>query len=559
MGAETGLLEGWHRGCGGKRRLSWWCGRVWMVWLLQVVGAGWVSEAQARVYATHLRLEKRPEGAGGGVAIRYILNEPATAGVEIEVWDGSQVVRTLTVKAGDPGALRGENEVIWDGRDAAGTPVCCGSYRVRITAAAQGFQDWAQISDDFAPGQYVYAPTGIAVVRDSASPYYGRVLVANGLPGPNAEFLPGDRPGILKFHADGSEVEEGSWSDAGRSWLGDGASPAELEVAAGDRVYVLDRTRQELLVMDPTAAAASVRQAWGANQRPATGAVMTGFAVGEGPAGPGLWMAQSAVASGPGVYLWVLNPGGTAMAGDQGRLVVRAGAGSDLTVAPWDVAVGPGGGLFVIQSRTAAGDAAPRVVAFPAWTNQAAPLEQGLWAMGSGLDLLRGATSVAVDPTGRYVAVAFRGAVSGGFFVGGRVIVLDAVTGAWVTTLPGADQQYTDVDWDAVGNLYVANLSESVWRVYSPPGSNAATTVSVAAVDLGEGSPRPYLQVLRFEGGGLVLMVSGRPQMVYEIEASSDLSTWLVVGTVTVGEAGRQEVTVPISGPRRFYRARSGP
>lgn len=537
-----------------RKRWRWW---VCACLAFAMLGPG-VPAALGNVFASHIRLERLPEGSGGGVAIRYILNEPATAGVRIEVWDGSRVVRTLAMAAGEPGTLRGENQVVWDGRDEQGMPVCCGVYRVRILAAAQGFADWTQISDDFAPGQYVYAPTGIGVVRDVLSAYYGRVLVANGRPGPNAEFLDGDRPGLLRLHADGSGAEEGSWGDGGRSWAGGGESPGEVEVW-GERVYVWDAAEQELVMLDPEAAPASMRVAWSQTNRPVEGARMTGFALGAGPGGNWLWMAQNEAAAGPGVYGWALRDDGTVAPGAAGALAVRAGAGFDLGAAPWDVAVGPEGQLFVIQAREAAGDGQPRVLAFPAWTNTAVPLESATWVAGGGQDAMRGATAVAVDPTGSRVAVAFRGVLSGGFFVGGRVMVFDAATGAWLVTLPGVDQEYSDVDWDAVGNLYVASLSESVWRVYSPPGSNATTTVSVATVEIGEGSVRPFLEVVRLEASGLVLALTARPGGAYVIEASEDLREWVPVATVVMGEAARRETTVPAEGPRRFYRARSGP
>ncbi|MGA4643120.1 hypothetical protein [Limisphaera sp. 4302-co] len=540
--------------------LEWW--KPWRWWMgvclaFAMLGPG-VPAAPGNVFASHIRLERLPEGSGGGVAIRYILNEPATAGVVIEVWDGSQVVRTLAMAGGEPGTFRGENQVMWDGRDGQGVPVCCGVYRVRITAAAQGFADWTQISDDFAPGQYVYAPTGIGVVRDPLSPYYGRVLVANGRPGPNAEFLDGDRPGLLKLQADGSVAGEGGWSDGGRSWAGEGDSPGEVEVW-GERVYVWDAAEHELVMLDPEASPTSLRVAWDHTNHPTSGTRMTGFAVGTGPGGNWLWMAQNEAASGPGVYGWPLEDDGTVAPGDRGTLAIRAGAGFDLGTAPWDVAVGPNGGLFVIQSRAVPGDGQPRVLAFPAWTNPAAPLESAIWVAGGGQDTMRGATAVAVDPTGSRVAVTFRGVLSGGFFVGGRVMIFDAATGAWVVTLPGVDQEYSDVDWDAVGNLYVANLSESVWRVYSPPGSNAATTLSVATVEIGGGSVRPFLEVVRLEGSGLVLALTAQPGSSYVIEASADLLQWTPVGTVVMGEAARRETTVPAEGPRRFYRARLGP
>ena len=540
----------------GPQRLDFW-----LMGLSMVLGAGtlWPPELQANVYATNLRLVGGLQpGGGGSVEIRYVLNEPATAGVQVEILQGAQPVRVFSLAGGAPGTMRGENVVLWDGRDDAGQPVCCGSYRVRVTAAAHGHGTWTQISDDFNPGNYVFAPAGIAVHRDATSPYYGRVFVANARPGPNPEFTEGDRPGILKFYADGSPVGEGSWSDGGWAWAADGSSPGELEVGDNGWLYVWDRARQQLLRFDAEVTASSLRQAWGEGNRPQPGAVMAGFGLSFWNGAMRLWMAQESVGAGPGVYLWRLDAQGVAAAGDPGVLAVSAGTGSDLTAAPVDVAAF-GGWLFVAQSRLNSGDPAPRVLGFAHGTNEPVGLRTALWSIGGGDDNLRGASAVAVDPTGRYVAVAFRGVLSGGIFRGGRIVLLDALTGQWLATLPRADQAYTGVAWDAVGNLYVACWSESVWRVYSPPGSNAATTVSIQTVEVTEPSQRPVLELFRYEAGQIVLALSGRPHTTYVLEGSADLRQWSPVTTVEMGAVSRRVFTVAAPQPRQFYRARVGP
>ncbi|MCX7865758.1 MAG: hypothetical protein N2438_01335 [Limisphaera sp.] len=531
-----------------------------IVWLGLSGAWPWLGTAYANVYATHIRLfgSLQPD-SGGTVEIRYVLNEPATAGVTIEILQGNVPVRVMSLAGGGPGTIRGENTVVWDGRDGFGQPVCCGSYRVRVTAAAHGFETWTQTSDDFNLGNYVYAPTGIAVHRDPTSPFYGRVFVANGRAGPNAEFMEGDRPGILRFHADGSPVEEEAWTDGGWPWAADGTSPGDLEVGANGWLYVWDGAQQLLLRFGPGVSSASRRVAWGPGNSPQAGASMTRFGLSPRSQMVRLWMAQAVTSAGPGVYGWFLDAEGVAAANDPGVLAVVAGAGSDLTVAPADVAEGAGGWLFAVQARTALGDPAPRVLAFFYWTNEPVELREATWTVGAGDDNLRGATAVAVDPMGRYLAVAFRGVFSGGIHRGGRVMIFDAVTGEPVATLPRTDQAYSAVAWDAVGNLYVASLSESVWRVYSPPGGNASSTLSIQTVEVTEPSLRPVLEALRYEAGQLWLALRGRTNTSYVVEGSADLRQWNAVATVNLGSSPRQEFAVPAQQPRQFYRARPGP
>src|SRR5437773_5898101 len=60
----------------------------------------------------------------------------------------SNVVRTLRFEAGQPGALRGTNTVVWDVKDEVDNFVPLGNYFVHIAAASSGYGDWTQISDD---------------------------------------------------------------------------------------------------------------------------------------------------------------------------------------------------------------------------------------------------------------------------------------------------------------------------------------------------------------------------------------------------------------------------
>src|SRR5258706_6209585 len=144
-----------------------------------LLGTGTV---RANVYATNLRINDGITNvvfASTNVAISYILNEPATLGVSVNIMLGTNVIRSINITNGVPGALRGANLVYWDGKNGSSNFVGGGSYSVNVTARTSGFEDWAQVSDDNASGTYVWDPLGIAVNHNSNSPYYDRGFVSN--------------------------------------------------------------------------------------------------------------------------------------------------------------------------------------------------------------------------------------------------------------------------------------------------------------------------------------------------------------------------------------------
>src|SRR5437762_9776370 len=111
------------------------------------------STLRANVYATNIRLNGGVTNvaiaSGGSVNIGYVLNEPATAGVIINIKSSAAIVRSITLTNGSPGAARGANTVVWNGADNTGHYVGAGAYSISITAAAAGSNDWWQTSDDF--------------------------------------------------------------------------------------------------------------------------------------------------------------------------------------------------------------------------------------------------------------------------------------------------------------------------------------------------------------------------------------------------------------------------
>lgn len=506
----------------------------------------WSRSAHANVYATDIRIIGSTSGStesatvyvpcDNAVLLTYRLNEPASAGVLVEIYSGTNVVRAFTNAPGNPGALRGANSLIWNVRTEQGEVVPFGYYTVRITAAADGHTDWTRITEDTDAGSYVFRPKGIAVNRNATSPYYGRVYVANGQSGFNPESEPGDRFGILMLNADGSRSAEGGFS-AGGWFLNEANSlPWKIEVAEDDYVHVNDwYDRGLVLRFDQNLSAASRTPMLRGDNRPGAANLSGPFITGTGT-NTQVWMADTNNPGSVGIRRWTVAPNGTLWTNDLGITVVEASTNSAVSIAPYDVAVDRSTNIYVIQFRETSGDPAHRVLRFPAYDGSLGALTNADWQIGAGDDNLTGASGVAVDPTGTYVAVAFTGMGDDFSRVGGAVRVFNAATGAEVKVLtPAPNHDHTDVAWDNVGNLYVTDNYASLWRAYSPPGANTNTAVAPQVLEVSPPPLSPYLQAVSHDGSQFQFTLCGRTNVDYIIVASTNLlaglQTWTPVLT----------------------------
>jgi hypothetical protein len=210
--------------------------------------------AHANVYATDIKvngsLHTVTNSGSSPVAISYRLNENATMGVKVAIWQGTTNVATLT-----GGTNLGLNTVTWGVTNASGVTLSNGSFSITITAAASGYTNWQQISVDTNAGNYAFFPQGLAVNNNTNSPYYGRILVGNAFANGtatnpvNGQLI---QDGIYKLNADGSYADEGGFGyggytmdDAGGTATNEmsplyAACPFMLRVGGDDRVYMLD-------------------------------------------------------------------------------------------------------------------------------------------------------------------------------------------------------------------------------------------------------------------------------------------------------------------------------
>jgi hypothetical protein len=197
--------------------------------------AGWLALAlafvsvptttRANVYATDIKLNSALTGTvhpvGGSVTLTYHLNDNATAGVTINILSGSIVVSSTSIaypSAAGAGTSLGLNTVTLT------APVTSGTYSVGIIAGATGYANWQQISPLDTNHTACYE-RGLAVDKNTSSPYYGRVVFGCG----NSTVVVSNAAtayattrsnisqlvGLYKFNADGTPADEGVFGYAG--------------------------------------------------------------------------------------------------------------------------------------------------------------------------------------------------------------------------------------------------------------------------------------------------------------------------------------------------------
>jgi hypothetical protein len=149
---------------------------------------------------------------------------------------------------------------------------------------------------------------------------------------------------------------------------------------------------------------------------------------------------------------------------------------------------------------------------------------------------------------------------------GGASIFL-AANGSLVTNITHDPEGYTnqeffDVAWDKVGNLYALygedGLSQCGWRVYSPPGSNQATTAAVPFIQVYDSITPPQLSLPTNNMGQLNFTLLGQSNVAYVIQQSPDLINWTPIST-NFGPTSLLLVSLSPPDAQDFYRAVANP
>jgi hypothetical protein len=510
--------------------------------------------ARANVYATDIRVNGALKGAGillagNNLTISYILNDNATGGVWVRIYSGANLIQTLSSADDQAGTNAGLNTATWDAPDLA-----AGAYSVSITAASTGYSTWTNITDD-GPDFFVEGPGGITVNKNTNSPFYGRVFVANAVYG-------ADPPGIIKCNADGSPADEGGFSTGGYPWGGQGYSPWKMAVSADDKLYIDDFSGDGVVYdFDQTIENNHYSLAVGADNYPPEdmNPQFSGLAVSGEGANTQIWMTDENYANqgGPdGIVCWNAGTKGVAAPDDTGTIVAPIDP-SYLSMRPYDVALDANNFIYTIQYIAPGDNPAYALMSFPPYEGQ--PETQPDWAIAM-YPALTAALGVAVDSGGTYVAVAVKDPYDIEAGTNGGLYLYHADDGDFMANLDrfGGDS-YFDVAWDNVSNLYAVDNTAEVWRVYSPPGTNQSTTVAVPLIQAYPSLTPPNL-VDPVVGANTCLQftLQGQSNVTYIVQASCDLINWEPVKTNYSANDNRC-IRVPASASQNFYRAVTAP
>ena len=536
--------------------------------------------ARANVYASNIKINGVLTGSasvaqGSSANISYILNEPASLGLEIQIFSGGTAIRTIVIAGGLSGTSQGLNTVPWDGKkDDLITYVPPGNYSVVITAASNGYLDWTQIQTN--TNTKVYWPSGIAVDTSTNSAYYGRVMVDNGVT--TALNVAPHLVGILKFNADGSEADEGQSTPASTfrtdAYLGD--SCRSLRYGADDRVYFLDwYGNGKVWACDMKMTTSQV--IFNADLQPTLKLLtygMSGMDVTDMGTTNGLvWLADAADYPSDGVWAFPLTNSGVADSTSAGINVLATGPNIPLITGP-GMRIAETGDIYIGASRANAGDVTARAFSitnvWPSavdgsptnWWNSAGsyPITSTdlNWAVGQSDDTFRDESDVAIDSrtSPKYVSIAMNGG-SGG------LRILNAADGTLFKNInQGVSIFYVGTCWDNVGNVYVGNAnSANPWQAFSPPGANQATTPAVATVQVVLPPTPPHITSIAVSGGTVTIHFTGGASdlasaftLLSSATVSPQSSYTPAAGATITGSAGSYTATVPNGGAIEFYR-----
>lgn len=360
------------------------------------------------------------------------------------------------------------------------------AWQIHVTKSAA--QVWTRISEDTNKFNQFYSPRSVDVNRDPASPYFGRVYVFEhaGTTGPGTTGTGRTvSKGIFALNADFTDaLGQGDTGLLGGldafnflTAINNRFDPWKITVGEDNYLYVAN-------AQDPRGGVARVDgnvsngelvlEGVGNTTAPSIHTVVYGLQARGSLAGnnlklwgiDGAWQDSTACNT---VMRWDVN-GGPLPHGTAPTTIVQPGLpGSELET---DLDVAPDGNLFVLMFRGIVDAGGVKVYTpsgTPAWSS----------LVGGG-DVFLNCVGLKVSPDGTKLAIARRDRqvwlvnLTNG--PSGRVP--DLSTTNIVSTFTGGTGSGRTVTWDAAGNLYAANPSDELLRVYSPGGTKTAITKS---------------------------------------------------------------------------------
>lgn len=362
-----------------------------------------------------------------------------------------------------------------------------------------------QISSDANNTMRFNSPRGVAVNQNPASPYFGRIYVANSAAG-SAGTRTSVGDGIYVINPDFTDaVGQGNDPRTGGITTFDSAdgtdstlSPWRLEVGQDDQLYIADysSTNGTIYVTDPDVTT-------GTN-------ILAGLgAPGSATASPNHGRIGSSVFAtgslGTGdLTLYAIDTDTTTTSDGSPNLIMRWNIGSgpvpaDIAVTnvdnrtllvnsgiTMDLAKGPDGKFYTLQNRSDGFEGGIFVVDPAVDGGLFDPTPDGLWdevydshadsvgVYGQTADILRQSRAVAISPDGRYMAVVRD---SSDTWI---IPLVDGIPNLAERKLvpTGSVNLGRDVAFDAAGNLYVATSGHAAVRVFSPGYKTIAITGS---------------------------------------------------------------------------------
>lgn len=358
---------------------------------------------------------------------------------------------------------------------------------------------WTQISDDANLYYQFYQPRSMAVNRNPASPAFGRVYVlemGNSALGGTTGTGRTINKGIYAINADGSDaLGQGNTGLKGGldSIVGENGTsyffnvnsayePWKLVVGEDDYVYIPNANNPlgSLARIDANLTAGELVLAGVGNTiRSDLHTVVYGVKVtGSLSAGTlsvlgldGQWANETACNT---VMRWDI--GGATLPAETAPTVLF-NAGGPTTEQDSDIDVHPNGNIFVHFYRSTINGPTPGLQVFdPSGT-------QLYTSFSGGTDAFLATRSIKISPDGSKLAI---------FRADRRTVILGLTNGVPDLSNSNLLVSFTQtgaitsrsVDWDAAGNLYVANNGNELLRVFSPGGSHTAITKSDGSFEL---------------------------------------------------------------------------
>lgn len=450
-----------------------------------------VATADANIFPSAVKITSVTPG---GVTVRYILNEDADGsggnpGAQIRVLRATDHVAVKTVQLTAPaaGTRRGASTWTWDKTDDASNPVPQGEYYFEIIASDDGYAVWTQISDDADNNNKYNSLRGVAVNRNPASPYYGRIYISNSAAG-TVSGGPTLGDGIYMRNADCSDSDVGQGFTArtgGQNWTLSANSPFRLRVGEDDNLFIADYSdaHSGVYMADPDVNGAvdvldsSDRASGGLSS--VHGSIV-GSAVPVGTLAGGDLQIYAIDEDYPSpinsLMRWDVNAGPLPSTNPPTLLNSPLLAVFNVIC---DVARAPDGKLFLMQYRFEGSDVASVFVLSPdggtvLWDSMTAT-----HAIDPGAnDYLRQCYGgIALTSDGSMMAIAKYASQT-------MIVPIDPGTGlpdlaSRVEVASGSVAYSRGIDLDAVGNVYLVTSGHARLRVWSPPtGANSSTTQS---------------------------------------------------------------------------------